>query len=167
MVLPRLLRWDDRNSMAFSIEGRYPYLDHELIELCLSFAPETLYSQGWTKYPLSLGLKDHLPKKILRRRSKFGFEVPQDRWLCGALRPELKKWLKRDRPVWDYVEREDVKTLAEKVWQLKGRHEEPGRALFRIFAFDRWLELFGLRCQNDRERPVFALAPSKSQQLVL
>src|ERR1039458_1735571 len=25
--LPRFLRWEDRNSMAFSIEGRYPFLD--------------------------------------------------------------------------------------------------------------------------------------------
>ena len=41
MFLPRLLKWDDRNSMAFSVEGRYPFLDHELIELCLSFAPQT------------------------------------------------------------------------------------------------------------------------------
>jgi asparagine synthase (glutamine-hydrolysing) len=48
MHLPRLLRWDDRNLMAFSIDGRYPFLDHELIELCLSFAPEILYHRGWT-----------------------------------------------------------------------------------------------------------------------
>jgi asparagine synthase (glutamine-hydrolysing) len=142
MHLPRLLRWDDRNSMAFSIEGRYPFLDHELIELCLSFAPETLYRRGWTKYPLRLGLQNELPDKILRRRSKFGFEVPQDGWLCGALRPKLENWLRSDRPVWDYIERNYVKSLAEKVWQITGSHEEPGRALFRIFAFDRWLELF-------------------------
>jgi asparagine synthase (glutamine-hydrolysing) len=142
MHLPRLLKWDDRNSMAFSIEGRYPFLDHELIELCLSFAPGTLYRQGWTKYPLRLGLQNDLPEKILRRRSKFGFEVPQDGWLCGPFRLELEKWLKSDRPVWDYLERKDVKSLAEKVWQLQGKQEEPGRAIFRIFAFDRWLEIF-------------------------
>src|SRR5207253_2662823 len=29
LFLPRLLKWDDRNSMAFSVEGRYPFLDHE------------------------------------------------------------------------------------------------------------------------------------------
>ena len=28
MFLPRLLKWDDRNFMAFSVEGRYPLLDH-------------------------------------------------------------------------------------------------------------------------------------------
>jgi asparagine synthase (glutamine-hydrolysing) len=149
MHLPRLLRWDDRNSMAFSIEGRYPLLDHELIELCLSFSPETLYRQGWTKYPLRIGFQHELPRKVLRRRSKFGFEVPQDDWLCGPLRSELERWLKSHRPVWDYIERRDVKLLAEKVWRIKGRYEDPGRTLFRIFVFDRWLELFGLRCNAD------------------
>ena len=56
LFLPKYLKNDDRNTMAFSIEGRYPLLDHELIELCLSFSSNTLYSRGWTKYHLRLGL---------------------------------------------------------------------------------------------------------------
>jgi asparagine synthetase B (glutamine-hydrolysing) len=31
-ILPRLLKCDNRNFMAFSVEGRYPFLDHTLIE---------------------------------------------------------------------------------------------------------------------------------------
>jgi asparagine synthase (glutamine-hydrolysing) len=143
--LPRLLKWDDRNSMAFSVEGRYPLLDHELIELCLSFAPHTLYKLGWTKYPLRLGLKHKLPPKVLYRRSKLGFETPQDRWLCGTLRPVLESWLGSDRPVWQYVAQEDVRRLAEQTWRLRGKQDEPGMALFRIFVFDRWLEIFGVQ----------------------
>jgi asparagine synthase (glutamine-hydrolysing) len=146
MFLPRLLKWEDRNSMAFSVEGRYPFLDHELIELCLSFAPETLYWRGWTKWPLRTGLQDELPHTIRWRRSKFGFETPQDKWLVGQFRPELERWLGGDRPVWAFVEREDARRLAELTWRLQGRREEPGQALFRLFVFDRWLEVFGLVC---------------------
>jgi asparagine synthase (glutamine-hydrolysing) len=145
MFLPRLLKWDDRNLMAFSVEGRYPLLDHELIEMCLSFAPDTLYRQGWTKYPLRIGLKKNLPAKIYSRRSKFGFTTPQDRWLCGLLRPKLERWLESDRPIWDYVEREDVQRLAQQTWSLNGKRDEPGMDLFRIFVFDRWLEIFDVR----------------------
>ena len=145
MFLPRLLKWEDRNSMAFSVEGRYPFLDHELIELCLSFAPQTLYKRGWTKYPLRLGLKNELPPKVLWRRSKFGFEAPQDRWLCGALRPELNDWLRSDRPVWNHVEQKDVRRLAEQTWRLQGKRDEPGQALFRIFIFDRWLDMWDVQ----------------------
>lgn len=145
MFLPRLLKWDDRNSMAFSVEGRYPFLDHHLIELCLSFAPHTLYRRGWTKEPLRLGLNNELPPEIRYRRSKIGFWTPQDEWLCNHLRLELESLLKKDRPVWDYVEREDVLCLAEQTWRLKGKQEEPGQALFRMFIFDRWLEMFRIQ----------------------
>jgi asparagine synthase (glutamine-hydrolysing) len=145
MHLPRLLKWDDRNFMAFSVEGRYPFLDHELIELCLSYAPHLLYRYGWTKYPLRLGLKDYLPPEILYRRSKFGFETPQSQWLCGVLRPLIETWLVKDRPVWDYVERDDARRVAEQTWRLNGKRKEPGLTLLRLFFFDRWLDVFGLR----------------------
>jgi asparagine synthase (glutamine-hydrolysing) len=145
MHLPRLLKWDDRNSMAFSVEGRYPLLDHELIELCLSLAPHTLYKLGWTKYPLRLGLRNKLPPKVLYRRSKFGFETPQDNWLCGRLRPMLESWLRSDRPVWDYVGRDYVQRLAAQTWQLRGTRDEPGQELFRVFVFDRWLDIFSMQ----------------------
>jgi asparagine synthase (glutamine-hydrolysing) len=144
MFLPRLLKWDDRNSMAFSIEGRYPFLDHELIELCLSFDSQILYHWGWTKWPLRLGLRNVLPKKILYRRTKLGFEVPQEQWLCGPFHTTLESWLRKDRPIWEYVERSEVCRLANQTWDLKGKRKEPGQALFRLFMFDQWAEIFGI-----------------------
>jgi asparagine synthase (glutamine-hydrolysing) len=141
--LPRLLKWGDRNSMAFGIESRYPFLDHELIELCLSFAPEILYYHGWTKWPLRLGLK-MLPEKVARRRTKFGFWVPQNLWLCGPLRPMLTKWLDSDRPLWDRVDRATVRSLAEETWKNWPYREEPGQALVRCFFLDKWLEVFSV-----------------------
>jgi asparagine synthase (glutamine-hydrolysing) len=144
LFLPRLLKWDDRNLMAFSIEGRYPFLDSELIELCLSFSPELLFEHGWTKWPLRQGLRSLLPEKIYRRRSKFGFEVPQDRWLCGPLRPAIEHWLGMDRPLWNYVERDSVRQVAGETWRLDGRRAEPGQVLFRCFVLDKWLEVFGV-----------------------
>jgi len=142
LFLPRLLKWDDRNSMSFSVEGRYPFLDHELIELCLTFAPETLYRRGWTKWPLRVGLRDRLPEAVADRKTKFGFEVPQDDWLCGPLRPALESWLRSDRPLWGIVERSGVERLARETWRAHGRRNEPGQALFRCFVLDRWLEVF-------------------------
>jgi asparagine synthase (glutamine-hydrolysing) len=142
--LPRLLKYDDRNSMAFSVEGRYPFLDHELIELCLSFKPRVLYRRGWTKWPLRKGLVNILPKEVLFRKTKFGFETPQDRWICGPLRKTLEYWLEQDRPAWKYIDHKTVLGLADHTWQLQGKNEESGQALFRIFAFDHWLETFSI-----------------------
>ena len=145
LFLPRLLRWDNRNFMAFSVESRYPFLDHELIELCLSFSPEILYQRGWTKLPLRLGLSGQLPQMVRDRRSKFGFETPRDRWLRGPLRPALQRWLASDRPLWDHVERSRVRELAERTWSGAEKGEELGQELFRMFVFDRWLGVCGVQ----------------------
>jgi asparagine synthase (glutamine-hydrolysing) len=145
MFLPRFLKWDDRNSMSFSVEARYPFLDHELINLCLSFAPETLYQKGWTKVPLRIGLKNELPIKVRLRKTKFGFETPQDRWLCGPLRHYVEAWLTHNnRPLWNLVDRQKILRLAEETWKTNGKRDEPGQALFRALMFDRWLEIFGI-----------------------
>jgi len=144
MFLPQLLKWDDRNSMAFSVEGRYPFLDHELIELCLSFSAQTLYSAGWVKQPVRLGLQNILPPEICHRRSKIGFETPQNEWLYEPLRPAIESLFQKDRQVWDYVERESAQPLLEGV-QRHRIEEESGQTLFRILMFDRWLHVFGVQ----------------------
>jgi asparagine synthase (glutamine-hydrolysing) len=144
MYLPRLLKWDDRNLMAFSVEGRYPFLDHELVELCLSFKPDVLYHRGWTKWPLRSGFRGRIPERVVRRRTKFGFWVPQTLWLCGSMRPAITKWLSADRPVWDFVNRSAVSRLAERVWDNPRDGDEPGQALVRCFMFDKWLEVFNV-----------------------
>jgi len=149
MFLPRLLKWDDRNSMAFSVEARYPLLDHELIDLCLSFSPETLSWRGWTKFPLRSGLETKLPAKVRYRKTKFGLETPQDQWLCGPLRPHFEKWLEEDRPLWSYVARKRIQDLAQQTWNLKGKRAEPGQALFRALIFDRWLDIFGVNLSHS------------------
>jgi asparagine synthase (glutamine-hydrolysing) len=142
MYLPRLLKWDDRNFMAFSVEGRYPLLDHPLIELALSFAPGLLYRRGWTKEPLRRAMDGMLPRSIVRRRTKWGFETPQDAWLCGELRKPFEAWLTGDAPLWQFVDRAEVRRLAEEVWGLEGRRDEPGQALLRLFLADRWMRVF-------------------------
>ena len=108
LTLPRLLKWDDRNFMAFSVEGRYPLLDHKLIELCLRFSPQVLYRNGWTKNPLRWGFEDLLPPSIVHRRSKIGFETPQKTWLHTGLRENIEGMLANSAaPVWAYVDQRE------------------------------------------------------------
>lgn len=142
--LPRLLKWDDRNFMAFSVEGRYPFLDHVLIDTVLGFAPSVLYARGWTKEPLRRGLADLLPPSIARRRSKLGFETPQGRWLRGALRAPIEGWLAGDAPLWSRVPRSTARAHAERVWGARSGVDEDEQALVRWYFADRWLRVFGL-----------------------
>ena len=79
--LPSLLRYEDRNSMAFSIESRVPFLDNELVDLILSLPPSFKIKNGWSKAILRRSLRDYLPDKIRRRRWKVGFTMPEVAWL--------------------------------------------------------------------------------------
>jgi asparagine synthase (glutamine-hydrolysing) len=78
--LEHLLKWEDLNSMHFSIESRVPFLDHRLVEATLSTPSEQKIYNGETKHILREGLKDVLPSIITNRKDKKGFSNPRDKW---------------------------------------------------------------------------------------
>ena len=83
--LPALLHYEDRNSMAFSIEARVPYLDYRLVELVFSLAANYKIRDGWTKWILREGTKGILPDRIRWRKRKLGFATPEKAWLNSNL----------------------------------------------------------------------------------
>lgn len=90
--LQRLLHHMDRDSMAFSLEARVPFLDPCLAELTLSLPGEYKLSSGWTKRVHRDALKGILPDYIRLRRSKIGFEVPEGHWLKELTTKRLVDW---------------------------------------------------------------------------
>src|SRR5438270_449572 len=83
--LPELLRYEDRNSMAHSIEARVPFLDYRLVELCFSLPGGELIGGGRTKDVLRRALADLLPPIVRERRDKLGFVTPERLWLRSRL----------------------------------------------------------------------------------
>jgi asparagine synthase (glutamine-hydrolysing) len=83
--LPELLRYEDRNSMAHSLEARVPFLDYRLVELLFSLPGDELIRGGETKSILRRALADLLPPSVRTRRDKLGFVTPTARFLRGAL----------------------------------------------------------------------------------
>ncbi len=79
--LPALLKYEDRNSMAHSIEARVPFLDYRLVEYMASLPDHMKIRDGQMKWLLRQSLKDILPIEISQRRSKFGFGTPEQSWL--------------------------------------------------------------------------------------
>lgn len=86
--LAHLLRYADRNSMAFSVETRLPFLDYRLAEFAMSVPSEYKIRNGWTKNLIREGMKGIIPEDIRKRKNKLGFEVPQSR-LMQAVLPQL------------------------------------------------------------------------------
>jgi len=78
--LHSLLRYEDRNSMAFSIESRVPFLDYRVVNLSLSLPDDLKIKDGIRKYILREAFKKEIPDVIYRRYDKLGFPTPQERW---------------------------------------------------------------------------------------
>ena len=79
--LPILLRYEDKNSMAHSIETRLPFLDYRVLEAALSLPAQYKIKEGWTKWLLRKGMDNRMPQAITWRKNKFGFEAPEAMWL--------------------------------------------------------------------------------------
>jgi asparagine synthase (glutamine-hydrolysing) len=75
----------DIASMAYSVEGRSPFLDHKLMEFAASLPAQLKLHRMTAKYLLKSALRDILPEQILAR-SKMGFGVPLQHWFRADLR---------------------------------------------------------------------------------
>ncbi|NCC33103.1 MAG: asparagine synthase (glutamine-hydrolyzing), partial [Chloroflexia bacterium] len=80
--LPHLLRYEDRNSMAFSVEARVPFLDHRLVELSFTKVAPWRIAQGWTKWVLRQAMEGIVPDRVIWRSSKIGFATPEEEWMA-------------------------------------------------------------------------------------
>jgi len=94
--LEHLLKWEDCNSMKFSIEARVPFLDYRLVEKTLASKNHWKIRNGVTKYILREAMKGVLPDKIRLRSDKIGFETPQDDWFRKPVWQEYVRNLLND-----------------------------------------------------------------------
>lgn len=110
--LGKLLRFADRNSMAFSREVRLPFLSHKLVEFDFSLPKELKMNNGWTKYILRKSMENTIPKEICWRRDKKAFQAPE-KWMENK---EVKQ-LFNDAIL--FLQKEGIidTPIAEKSWQ--------------------------------------------------
>jgi asparagine synthase (glutamine-hydrolysing) len=87
--IPQLLRYEDRNSMAFGLEARTPFLDYRLVEFVFSLPSSFKIHRGWTKRILRSAMAGIIPPAVVSRRDKKGYPTPQAQWFRGPLR----EWL--------------------------------------------------------------------------
>ena len=74
----------DRMSMAHSLEGRVPLLDHPLVEFACGLPARLRIRSGETKYLLKRVLRGRVPIEVLTR-PKQGFAVPLEVWFGERL----------------------------------------------------------------------------------
>ena len=137
--LPPLLRYEDRNSMAFSIESRVPFLDNDLVDFILSLPPSLKIRNGWSKYIMRRSLRDYLPGKIRRRRWKVGFTTPETSWLRAEkdrVQEVFASSSFQSRPYFDAANVADAFR-----WFSEGKTSE-SLVFWRILNLELWLRVF-------------------------
>lgn len=82
--IPALTHYEDRTSMAHSLEVRHPFLDHRLVEFMLTVPAPLVLRDGWTKYLLRQSFPE-LPNVVRWRKDKQSFTTPEEKWLRGRL----------------------------------------------------------------------------------
>lgn len=60
----------ERMTMANSVEGRYPFLDHRVVELCMKLRPEYKLKGLNEKYLLKTMMKNKVPNEIIDRQKQ-------------------------------------------------------------------------------------------------
>jgi asparagine synthase (glutamine-hydrolysing) len=137
--LPALLHWEDRNSMAFSIESRVPFLDHRVAEFLAALPLSQKIRDGVTKFILRKATKDLVPDAIRCRMDKMGFVTPEEIWMKEGLRPFVMEILTspsfRARKYWDAGQ-----VLANYLLYVEGRLAYSPE-LFRIVCTELWLRM--------------------------
>ena len=127
--LNALLRYEDKNAMSFGIESRVPFLDHELVEFCLSLPTDLKIRNGIRKWILRESRKEVLPEIIRNRYDKLGFATPEISWL-EAQKDHLLETISEKEKLADII---DVKNL-KNVRDIK--------VIWRIYLFGEWMEMF-------------------------
>ncbi|MCC6790808.1 MAG: asparagine synthase (glutamine-hydrolyzing) [Thermomicrobiales bacterium] len=139
-ILPGLLRYADRNSMAHSVEVRLPFLDHRLAEFVTRLPARYKIHCGVSKRILRKAVADIVPESVLARTDKIGFVTPQATWMREGLRDRLAE-------VYSSRRLRDRGIFAPAIVGQRWREHSLGVAdhsslLWRVAMVELWLETY-------------------------
>jgi asparagine synthase (glutamine-hydrolysing) len=134
------LLWADKSGMKFSLETRFPFLDHNIVEKTINTDPGLIYAGGKTKIILRDSMNGILPEKVRSRIDKVGFQTPEDSWFRDErfqffFEELLNSSSFLSRPYFDI----------SKVRQLYEKHQagtNNGHNLWKIIHLELWLREF-------------------------
>lgn len=137
--LPKLLRYEDRISMAFSLETRLPFLDYRLVDMVFQLPLNYRIHKGWSKWILRRSMSHILPKEICWRRNKLGFPTPELRWLTQGA-PYIRRLLQEhdSSQTEAYIQPQLLRTLIN----LPDDELAATPGLWRMINLIKWHEIF-------------------------
>jgi asparagine synthase (glutamine-hydrolysing) len=140
--LPMLLHWEDRNSMAHSIEARVPFLDHPLVEFSLALGNSHKIEGASTKAVLRRAMKGIMPDLIIDRRDKLGFATPEQVWFRGPLKRQAMDGIEKTLSL--YPGLFNAEAVRQNVTRMLDGHAPLDFSLWRIINLGIWGQRFGM-----------------------
>lgn len=136
--LKTLLRYEDRNSMRFSIEARTPFADDvELISSVFRMPAAYKIHDGWSKYLLRASMEGTVPDPIRKRTDKVGFATPEHGWL-SAMKHDLEHYLSPVLGEWV-----DIQALQRDLNEMVARKSKVGiTPIWRFLNLGIWCKVF-------------------------
>jgi asparagine synthase (glutamine-hydrolysing) len=129
----------DRATMARSLEGREPLLDHRLAEYMARVPTQLKYKNAKGKYLLREILKKFIPTEITDK-PKAGFTVPLESWLQNELKEKVIQALESPILQKDQIFKERELQKITKDFK-KGKIENP-TFIWMIFMYVEWREMW-------------------------
>jgi len=145
--LPRLLRFEDKNAMRWSIESRVPFCDHEVVEYVLCLPSNFKIKKGKTKIILREAMRDILPKEIINRHDKIAFATPDKYLLRTPQGIELAKKIIysesfKKRRYWNH---DVIKKMFQQHIYGKKNYE---KILWKVIILELWLRRYIDECKK-------------------
>lgn len=145
--LHTLLRFEDRNSMAFSIESRVPFLDHRVVDFSLALGDNLKINKGVRKFILREAFRDILPKEIYDRHDKYGFPTPQELWTRENL-SYFSEQIQESQQILGngWV---DFDAINAQISQPETLTKDQIFSIWRVIIFAKWVEVFDVRLESE------------------
>lgn len=149
--LQSLLRYEDRNTMRFSLEGRVPFLDFNLVRYLFSLSDKAIIKNGWNKYILRKAVEDLLPELIYKRRNKIGFTTPEHEWFMRMKNRIYGIFMSESFMNRPYFNQPEVIKLFREF--IEGKHDDT-MFFWRLLNIEMWLrEFFDEKKELVPEKP--------------
>jgi asparagine synthase (glutamine-hydrolysing) len=127
----------DRMMMGFSLEGRVPFLDHQIVEFGLGLPDNLKTPGGAPKAFLRKWAERYLPRDHLYTK-KRGFGVPVREWLSGGVLDALEGKLMRNEAIAEWFDTDRLPALIE----YQRRTGRAAREVFCLTQFAIWHRIF-------------------------
>ena len=157
IFMPSLnLNYNDKMSMASSLEVRVPFLDVDLAEFVAWNVPPHMKLEGVlrpvTKHILRKAMKNALPRKILKQ-PKAGFAAPVDYWLASDMREMVDDLLSESRVRERGIFSPEV--VRKYVQEQRVGKQDWSMQIWQFLTLELWMQTFLDRRRTYSARDIF------------